>query len=70
MLPRTGREKNVFFKKATEICSLRFHGKSDTQRAIAQYPNISCAHVPTVGTNTQFVAVLGAQQEEEPNTKI
>jgi hypothetical protein len=36
MLPRTGREKNVFFNKLTEKRSLRFHGQSDTQRAFAQ----------------------------------
>lgn len=36
MLPRTGREKNVLFNNPSENGSLRFHGSSDTMRAIVQ----------------------------------
>lgn len=36
MLPRTGREKNVLFSNPSENGSLRFHGSSDTMRAIVQ----------------------------------
>ena len=36
MLPRTGQEKIVFLNKASDNCSLRFHGNRETQRAMAQ----------------------------------
>jgi hypothetical protein len=36
MFPGTGREKNVLINKLKEKSSARFHGSSDTQRAIAQ----------------------------------
>jgi hypothetical protein len=35
-LPRTGRETNVLSSRSVDMGSLRFHGKSDTQRAIVQ----------------------------------